>query len=202
MISSNPSGCGVFDFKNSTYPKATAASTSNCAALSFHVILFFFCLRATSGQAIRASVITAEIIKSEITELDLKLSAMEPLRKRRDALKNLLETYGNDETQPRLLDAPSLAPSERYKSLGTTQAMMEFLRDSPGAYFSPRDIGKAMLAGGHESKSPNFFNIVYTICKRKGEAGDFEVAERKGKKVFRLPSQPAATTSAQPQEGR
>jgi hypothetical protein len=133
-------------------------------------------------------VITADIIKSEIADIDLKLASLEPLRKRRSALHDLLQTYSADESQPRLLDAPSVSPEGRFKGMGTTEAITAFLRESPMKFWSPREIAKLIAAGGHESKSPNFFNIVYTICKRKWEGGELEVSAQSGKRTFRLKS--------------
>jgi hypothetical protein len=131
-------------------------------------------------------MLTVQILKAEADQLESELAQFEPKRKRLALLRELIGTYGESPSQGILLDAPSANPTRRFANVGVTDAIRMFLAETPREWFSPRDVAKALLEGGHNSASPNFFNIVYTICKRRAESGEFDIADRDGKKVVRL----------------
>jgi hypothetical protein len=133
-------------------------------------------------------MITVDVLKKEATELQSELAQFEQKRRRLILIRELIATYGGEsgENGHRAQAGGESPPSKRFSLMGTTDAIKAFLAEKPVEFFSPRDIGKGLLEGGHRSVSPNFFNIVYTICKRKAETGEFQMVSRDGKNVFRL----------------
>ena len=131
-------------------------------------------------------MLTTKILLNEKEQLEKDIADMEPKRKRLALVVELLKLYPDAEGQPVLFTTPQSDKPGRYASLGTSDAMMSFLREKPFEFFTPREISAALIAGGIKVNSENFNTTVHTTCKRKAEQGILECGEKEGRKAFRM----------------
>lgn len=126
-----------------------------------------------------------EALIEEKTQIEKELAQFEPKRRRLVLIAELLKSYRDDSVnQPKLFDAPSIAPNGRFSGLKTTAAVIAFLREKPTEFFTPREIGEALRAGGLIVDSPHFLTTLHTVCKRNTPK-NFEAGTKKGIRAFR-----------------
>ena len=99
-------------------------------------------------------------------------------------LDRILQLHpGEGEPKP---EAEGAANPKPYAGMSASQAIAHFLSGRRYQFTIAREIYRALLAGGIQTESRRFDNVVYNECDRMVVRGDLEVGKKDGKKAYRL----------------